>query len=169
MTPWLWIALVGNLVYWTIFVALVRRHRPGASGVTLGVMHMLLAGVLSVAPIRSFIDADYPGFGIGLLHFEKRAATLPASILFLWALSSAFILASGSRGRKLWVVAAYDTLFALNMLGDLARSGGGGQIQFGEHFTISGAMALAIMGILFVGGPALSAWWSGRQALRTAS
>lgn len=169
MTPWLWMALVTNLVYGAVFVYLVRRHRPGKTAVTLGAMHMLLAGVLSVAPIRSFIDPDYPGFGVGLLHFEKRAATLPASLLFLWALGSALILASGSRGRKLWVVAAGDTLFALNMLGDLARSGGGGNIQFGEHFTISGAVALAIMGVLFVGGPALSAWWSGRRALQAAS
>jgi hypothetical protein len=168
MTPWLWIALVTNLVYGAVFVHLVRRHRPGKTAVTLGVMHMLLAGVLSVAPIRSFIDPDYPGFGVGLLHFEKRAATLPASLLFLWALGSALILASGSRGRKLWVVAAGDTLFALNMLGDLARSGAGGDIQFGEHFTISGAAALAIMAILFVGGPGLSAWWSGRRALQAA-
>ena len=169
MTRWLAIALVTNLVYWAVFVYLARRHRPGAGAVTLGVMHMLLAGVLSVAPIRSFLDPDYPGFGVGLLHFEKRAATLPASLLFLWALASALILASGSRGRKLWIVAAGDALFALNMLGDLARSGGGGDIQFGEHFTISGAMALAIMAVLFVGGPALSACWSGRRALQPAS
>jgi hypothetical protein len=105
---------------------------------------------------------------VGLLHFEKRAATLPASVLFLWALGSALILASGSRGRKLWLVAAGDALFALNMLLDLARSGGGGQIQFGEHFTIGGAVAIAIMAILFVGGPALGAWWSGRRALQSA-
>ena len=169
MTPWLWIALVSNLVYWAIFVYLVKRHRPGASAVALGVMHLLLAGVLSVAPIRSFIDPEYPGYRVGVLHFEKQAATLPATLLFLWAISSAFLLASGSRGRKLWLVAAGDTFFALNMLADLARSGGGGNIQFGEHFTISGTVALAIMAILFVGGPALSAWWSGRRALRPAS
>jgi hypothetical protein len=166
MTRWLAIALVTNLVYWTLFLYLARRHRPGGAAVTLGVMHMLLAGVLSVAPIRSFIDPEYPGFRVGLLHFEKQGATLPASVLFLWALASALILASGSRGRKLWVVAAGDTLFALNMLGDLARSGGGGDIQFGEHFTISGFVALLIMGVLFVGGPALSAFWSGRRALQ---
>ena len=169
MTRWLAIALVTNLVYWTVFVYLLRRHRPGAAAAALGVMHMLLAGVLSVAPIRSFIDPDYPGFGVGMLQFEKRAATLPASVLFLWALGSALLLASGSRGPKLWLVATGDALFALNMLLDLARSGGGGQIQFGEHFTISGVVALAIMAILFVGGPALSAWWSGRRALRAAS
>jgi hypothetical protein len=164
MTPWLAIALGTNLLYWTVFVYLAVRHRPGAGAVALGIMHMLLAAAVSVAPFRSFVDPSYPGFRLGLLHFEHRAATLPSALLLLWALTSAFLLASGSYGRRLWIVAAGDALFAVNQLGDLARSGGDGDIQLGEHLTISGFQALLIMGILFVGGPAVSAWWSGRRA-----
>jgi hypothetical protein len=169
MTPWLKIALVTNLLYWAVFVFLAVRRRPGAAAVVLGVMHLLLAGVVSVAPIRSFIDPAYPGFRVGLLHFEHRAATLPATILFVRALSCAFLLAARARGGKLWVVAAFDVLFAVNQLLDILRSGSGGNIQFGEHLTISGLQAAIIMAILFVGGPALSAWWSGKRALRPAS
>ena len=166
MTPWLWIALVTSLIYWTVFVYLLARRRPGLAAAALGVMHMLLAGVVSVAPIRSFVDPAYPGFRMGLLHFEHRAATLPTLLLLVWALGAAFILASGARGWRLWVVAVGDALFAVNQLVDLARSGSGGDIQFGEHLTISGFQALVIMAVLFVGGPAVSAWWSGRRALR---
>jgi len=168
MTPWLVIALVTNLFYWTAFVYVAARRRPGAAGVVLGVMHMLLAAAFSVAPFRSFLDPAYPGFRLGLLHFDNRAATLPTALLLIWSLTSAFLLASGARGPRLWIVAAFDALFAVNQLADLARSGGGGAIQFGEHLTISGFQALLIMAVLFVGGPALGAWWSGRQARRSA-
>lgn len=165
MTPWIAIALVTNLLYWSVFVSLAARHRPGAGAVVLGVMHMLLAAAMSVAPFRSFLDPAYPGFRLGLLHFEHRAATLPTAILLLWALASAFLLARGERSRRLWIVAAGDALFAVNQLAELARSSASAnEIQLGEHLTIGGAQALVIMGILFVGGPAIGAWWSGRRA-----
>ena len=169
MTPWLKIALVTNVVYWAVFVTLAVRRKPGAAAIVLGVMHMLLAGVVSVAPIRSFVDPEYPGFRMGLLHFEHRAATLPSALMLVSALASAFLLASRARGGKLWVVVGFDVLFALNQLLDILRSGTGGNIQFGEHLTISGLQAALIMAVLFVGGPALSAWWSGRRALRPAT
>jgi hypothetical protein len=169
MTPWIAIALGTNLVYWAVFVTLAAKRRPGTGAVVLGVMHMLLAAALSVAPFRSFLDLDYPGFGLGLLHFEKRGATLPTALLLLWALGSALLLAGGARGRKLWVVAIGDTLFALNQLLSLFQPGNRNDIQFGEHLTISGLQALVIMGILFVGGPAFSAWWSGRRAIQATS
>jgi len=102
MTPWIAIALVTNLLYWAVFVTLAVRRRPGAAAVTLGVMHMLLAAAFSVAPFRSFVDPDYPGFRLGMLHLEHRAATLPTALLLAWALSAALILASRGRGWKLW-------------------------------------------------------------------
>jgi hypothetical protein len=169
MTPWLRIALVTNLIYWAVFLTLAVRRRPGASAVVLGVMHMLLAATFSVAPFRSFVDPGYPGFRMGMLHFEHRAATLPTALLLVWALSSALILASRGRGWKLWVPAVGDSLFALNQTLDLLRSGSGNAIQFGEHLTISGLQAMLIMAVLFVGGPAFSAWWSGRRALQATS
>jgi hypothetical protein len=167
MTTWVAIALVTNLIYWTVFVFLAIRRRAGAGAVALGVMHMLLAAAFSVAPFRSFLDPAYPGFGLGVLRFEGRNATLPTALLLLWALSSALLLASGARGRVLWIVAVGDALFALNQLVSLAREGGG-EIQFGEHLTIGGIQALLIMALLFVGGPSWSAWWAGRRARRVA-
>ena len=77
MTPWIAIALVTNLVYWAVFVTLAVRRRPGAGAVALGVMHMLLAAAFSVAPFRSFVDPAYPGFRLGMLHFEHRRPRCP--------------------------------------------------------------------------------------------
>ena len=169
MSPWIALALGTNLLYWAVFVTLAVRRRPGSGAVALGVMHMLLAGALSVAPFRSFLDAAYPGFGLGILHFEKRGATLPTALLLAWALGSAFVLASGGRGWKLWAVAVGDALFALNQLLSLFQPGNRNDIQFGEHLTISGLQALLLMAVLFVGGPAFSAWWSGKRARRATS
>jgi hypothetical protein len=169
MTPWIAIALVTNVVYWAVFVTLAVRRRPGAGAVTLGVMHMLLAAAFSVAPFRSFVDPGYPGFRLGMLHFEHGAATLPTALLLAWALFAALILASRGSGWKLWVVAAGDTLFAVNQTFDLFQSGSGNAIQFGEYLTITGFQALLIMAVLFVGGPAFSAWWSGKRAIQATS
>jgi hypothetical protein len=132
-------------------------------------MHLLLTAALSVAPFRSFFDPAYPGFGLGILHFDKRAATLPTALLLIWALSSALILARGTNGRALWLVAIGDMLFAINQFIGLVQPGTSNDIQFGEYLTIRGLQALVIMGVLFVGGPAFSAWWTGMRARRTAT
>ena len=118
-----------------------------------------------MAPFRSFFDPDYIGFGLGVFSFAKRAATVPTAILFPWAASSAFILASGHRGRALWVVALGDLLFALNQLaGLLSQPSTNNVIQFGEYLTIRGLQSLAIMAVLFVLGPVWSAWWTAQRA-----
>ena len=63
------------------------------------------------------------------------------------------------------MVAIGDLLFALNQLaGLLVQPGTSNVIQFGEYLTISGVQALAIMAVLVVLGPAMSAWWSARRA-----
>ena len=168
MSPWIVLAIGINSVLVLVFVFLAVRSRPGATAIALGLIHLLLAAAMSVAPWRSFFDPDYFGFGLGLFQFEKRAATLPTAILFSWAASSAFILASGTRKRALWVVAIGDLLFALNQLaGLLVQPGTSNVIQFGEYLTISGVQALAIMASLFVLGPAMSAWWTARRARRS--
>jgi hypothetical protein len=167
MEPWIPLFLASNLVYWLVFAYLAMRHRPSGVALALGAMHMLLAAALSVAPFRSFLDPHYPGFGLGVLHFEKRAATLPAALLLTWALASAWLLVSRRRGRTLWVVAVGDVLFALNQLLGVIRPGSSNDIQFGEYLTIRGFQALLIMGILLVGGPAFSAWWAGTKARKT--
>jgi hypothetical protein len=132
-------------------------------------MHMLVAAALSVAPFRSFLDPAYPGFALGLLHLHGRMATLPAALLLSWALGSAWLLASRRTGKALWIVAIGDLLFALNQIAVLSPSSGDTDIQFGEYLTIRGFQAALIMAVLLVGGPAISAWFAGVRARRTAT
>ena len=167
MAPWIPIFVGSNVVYWTIFVYLAVRHRASFAAIALGVLHMLLTAALSVAPFRSFLDPVYPGFALGLLHFDGRAATLPTAILLIWALASALLLVSRKTGKALWLVAGGDVLFALNQLAVLSPSSGDNDIQFGEYLTIRGLQAAAIMAVIFVAGPAISAWFAGERARRT--
>jgi hypothetical protein len=46
----------------------------------------------------------------------------------------------------------------------LGLQGTSNVIQFGEYLTIGGVQSLLIMALLFVAGPAWSAWWTARHA-----
>lgn len=164
MTRWLWIALVSNTIYWLAFIVLVVRHRPGAARTAVGVLHLLLAAFFSVAPIRSLIDPGYPGLGFGMLRFEGTAASLPSTIVLVWALACAYLAVVKGTGRAMAWVAAFDLLMAANLAAGILAPGSSNDIQFGEHLTISGPAAIAIMLLLFVTAPVASGVWAGRRA-----
>lgn len=138
---WLWILAISNLVYWTIFILLAVRHRPQRSVLTVGVLHMLFATPLVVAPIRALLDPGYIGYSLGLLRFEGRTAVLPAAIILAWALATAWSVIS-KRGRvpllsvllgDLFWVANYGIAFAMDFSrGEFDKI----KIQGGELFTI---------------------------------
>ena len=58
MAIWFQIALVLNLIYWTVFFYLVSRRRWTGLGLAVGIFHMFFASLVSVAPIRSILDPD---------------------------------------------------------------------------------------------------------------
>jgi hypothetical protein len=156
MTPWLWIALVANLVYWSAFAYLAKRHHarpPRRAALAVGVLHMLFATPLVVAPIRSLLDPHYVGYQLGLVRFEGRAAFVPATLFLAWALASAWIAVTRRFGRPMYVVAAGDALFALNFGAEFVRDGlrdgfRDSTFQAGEHFTIAGPIvAIAVLAV----------------------
>lgn len=167
MTPWLWIAVVSNLIYWTVFAILVKRGRAGAAGIVVGLVHLLLAAIFSVAPIRSAIDPNYPGLAFGILRFEGRSAVIPAAVVLIWALACAYLAVGKGAGRAMWWVAAFDLLMAANLAVGILSAGGDNTIQFGEHLTIPANAGLVLMLLFFTLGPAVSGIWSVRRALRT--
>jgi len=69
MATWFWLALASNIVVWSIFFVLLARGRWNWAALTVGVLHMLFAMVVSVAPFRSLLDPNYPGLGLGFLRF----------------------------------------------------------------------------------------------------
>ena len=163
MNLWGWTFVLSNVVYWGIFLRSVRLGPKRRLAVAIGVVHMLLATVVSVAPIRSLFDPNYLGFALGVLRFEGRAATLPSAIVLVSALASAWLVVSrASGGRGLLLVALFDFLFAVNAAaGTIVR--GDYRIQFGDALTIDGLVGLSIMLLLFAGAPLLSAGWAWRH------
>lgn len=169
MTVWLWIALLSNLIYWTIFFSLVARRRWNKPALAVGVLHMLFASLLVVAPIRSLIDPAYIGYQIGLIRFEGRATALPAAIFLIWSLTAAWSAVSGKSGRWLKAIAVGDLLFAFNLgaglVGDYLRGElNGAVIEFGEHLTLAGPIWAGVLLLIFVVPFVASARWAMRQA-----
>lgn len=168
MTRWLWIALISNLLYWSLFAYWCSKKQWTWSGFGVGTLHMLFASLLVVAPIRSLIDPDYPGYQLGVLRFEKRAAVIPAALILIWALTSAYLAIRRGYGKRLRLIAAGDILFAVLMGGLFVENWwkgelSGPQIQFGEHLTLSGPLWALVPILLYVLPFCLSAIWAMRR------
>lgn len=169
MSTWLWVIVISNIVYWSIFFYLLTRRRWDAPALIVGVLHMLFASLIAAAPFRSLFDPNYIGYQLGLMRFEGLWAVLPATLFLVWALSCAWIAVAHGRGRWMKLIAVGDFLFALNLgggflldlvRGDLATS----KIQGGEFFTLTGAVAGLIPLLLFALPFAASAVWATRRA-----
>lgn len=169
MNVWLWVVLISNVVYWSIFFYLLTRRRWDAPALVFAVLHMLFASLIVAAPIRSFFDPNYVGYQIGIIRFEGQWATLPATLFLAWALSSAWIAIGRGRGPWMKLIAVGDLLFALNLgggflidllRGDLTSS----KIQGGEFFTLQGTVAALIPLLLFALPFLASAIWAMRRS-----
>jgi hypothetical protein len=162
MNAWGWVFVISAAAYWSVFIVLARSGPRKALPIGIGVLHMLIAMLLAVAPMRSFFDPDYLGLSLGVLRFEGRAATLPAAVILVWALASAWLTVAWGRGRPMLWVAAFDLLFAMNQTAAILRNSDT-SIQFGNALTITGVSAVLIMLMLFALGPLVSSGWALRR------
>jgi hypothetical protein len=162
MNIWGWTFLLSNVLYWGIFLKVARTGSRRGLPIAIGIIHMLFATLVSVAPLRSFFDPQYLGFGLGLLRFQGRAATLPSSVVLAFALASAWLVVSRSARPGFLLVAMFDLLFAINTAAGILVSSDH-RIQFGNALTIDGILAIAIMLSLFAGAPLLSSGWAWRR------
>lgn len=164
MAIWFQIALGLNLIYWTVFFYLVSRRRWSRPGLAVGIFHMFFASLGSVAPIRSLLDPDYVGYGLGVLHFEKRAVAFPAAVILSWALASAWLTVGKARGRWMKVVMVGDLFMALSMSVALVLDDSQNwKFQLGENFTASGVAGLLILLCLFTFPFIASAIWAAKN------
>lgn len=146
MKLWFQIAIVLNVLYWTVFFYLLSRRRWNVPALAVGIFHMLFAMVVSVAPIRSLLDPDYIGYGLGVIHFEKRAVALPAALILGWALASAWVAVGKGRGRLMRLLMVGDLVIALSMgISILLDDSQNWKFQLGEHFTATGIAGLLIL------------------------
>ena len=168
MSAWIQIFLVTNVIYWALFFYLLSRRRWNTAALVVGLFHMLLACVLSVAPFRSLLDAAYR-WQLGLVGFEGRAAVIPAFLTLGWALAAAWIVVAWGQGRWMWLVAVGDILFAVNLgaailLFPLQGNPAYQKIQLGERFILTGWTASLILLLGFVLPPVMSGVWAARRS-----
>jgi hypothetical protein len=146
MAIWFQIALVLNVIYWAVFLCLLSRRRWDIPALAVGILHMLFAAVVSVAPIRSLLDPDYPGYGLGVIHFEKRAVALPAAIILGWALTAAWVAVGKGRGRWMRLIMIGDFFLALSLaISIVLDDSQNWKFQLGENFTAEGLTGLIIL------------------------
>ncbi len=162
MPVWDWLGLASNALAWGVFVYLLTRRRWNAAALAVGVLHMLFAFVVSVAPFRAFLDPDYAGLGLGFLRFEKAAASVPAALIFCWAVAAGCAAVAGRRGRWLKLVLVGDLFWALNFGGStlLARQADAWRIDFGDERSINGLAGAFIILLLLAVPFAASAFWA---------
>src|SRR5512145_31448 len=102
--------------YWSIFFYLLKLRRWNVAALAVGVLHMLLATFGSVAPIRSVIDSNYAGWQIGLIRFEGWAVPLPAALMLVWSLASAWLAVGRGTGRPMKMIAVGDAFLGSNLI-----------------------------------------------------
>ena len=164
MAIWFKIALGLNVVYWAVFFYFLGRRRWNIPALGVGLFHMLFAAVVSVAPIRSLLDPDYVGYGVGVLHFEKRAVALPAALILGWALAAAWIAIGKGKGRWMNVVMLGDLFFGLSMsIAILLDDPTNWKFQLGENFTAEGTTGLIILLGFFTLPFFVSAVWAAKR------
>lgn len=166
MAIWFWLALAANVVVWLIFFYLLSRRRWNVAALIVGILHMLFSLVLSVAPFRSFLDPNYPGLGLGFLRFEGMAVTLPATLIFGWAVVAAWLAVSKGRGRWMTLIVVGDIFLALNFGGSTVLEGRSDnwRIDFGEGRSITGLASAFILLLFFTFPFVASAIWAASRS-----
>jgi hypothetical protein len=166
MAIWFWLALASNVVVWSIFFYQLSRRRWNVAALIVGILHMLFSVILSVAPFRSLLDPNYPGLGLGFLRFEGMAATLPATLIFGWAVAAAWLAISKGRGRWMTLIVVGDIFLALNFGGStlLEGSSDNWRIDFGEGRSITGLASAFILLLVFTFPFVASAIWAASRS-----
>ena len=166
MAIWFWLALASNAVVWSIFFYLLSRRRWNVAALIVGILHMLFSVVLSVAPFRSLLEPNYSGLGLGFLRFEGMAVTLPATLIFVWAVSAAWLAVRKGRGRWMTVIVIGDLFLALNFGGSTLIEGSSDNwlIDFGEGRSITGLASAFILLLFFTFPFVASAIWAASRS-----
>jgi hypothetical protein len=94
------------------------------------------------------------------------AATLPATLIFGWAVAAAWLAVCKGRGRWMTLIAIGDIFLALNFGGSTLLEGRGSdnwRIDFGEGRSITGLASAFILLLFFTFPFVASAIWAARR------
>jgi hypothetical protein len=167
---WAVFALVVTGIMTATWLFMLVKSQRSATSIYVSLGFLVLAGMNSAAPIRGFVDPSYVGYGFGLLRADKGlVVTLIAGSVFILSAICAFIAARNRAGRAMWLVAATCAAFTVIQgwpwLEGVLTDPSSNAIQFGEHLTIPGLAANALLAVLLVLPFLLGAPWASRRAL----
>ncbi len=166
MANWFWLGLSLNVVVWSIFFYLLTRRRWRLGALLVGILHMLFAAVVSIAPFRSLLDPNYAGLGLGFLSFDGVKASLFATLVFGWSVAAAWLAVGKGRGRWMNLILIGDFFLALNFGGStlLEGSSDNWRVDFGEGRSVTGLGGLVILLFFFTFPFLVSAVWAARRS-----
>jgi len=166
MNIWVWSALAANVFAWAIFFYLLSRRHWHVTALIVAILHLLFSMVVSVAPFRSFLDPNYPGLELGFLRFEGTGATLPAALMFAWAVAGAALAVGKGRGRWMTLIVIGDIFLALNFGGSTLLEGRADnwRIDFGEGKSLTGLASAFILLVIFTFAFVASAIWAASRS-----
>lgn len=153
------------------WIVLAFSRRWSLVGLIVSLACLVMAGLNSAAPVRGFVDPDYPGFTMGLLTAKPSIeVTLIAGAIFLSAIAASFIAILTRSGPPLMFVAGFCAAMLLfigwpwlqGAITDLDRNA----IQFGEYLTIPGWLGTILLFVLLVLPYLVGLIWSTRAAAR---
>lgn len=164
MTRWTWIALLGNVHYWRLFVHSCTQQQWTWPALMVGVLHMLIGALTLAVPLRALSDPEFPGYQLGALYFEKQAAAAPATLILIWALTTACLVVRRGTSQALRRLALIDLGFAALLCLLFFESWWCGELRamsfrLGEGLTITGTAAAALPVLLDILLFGLSALW----------
>jgi hypothetical protein len=166
MAIWSWLGLTLNVVVWSTFFYLLTRRQWSLGALLVGILHMLFAAVVSIAPFRSLLDPHYAGLGLGFFSLNGVKASLLATLIFGWSIAAAWLAVGKGRGRWMNLILLGDIFLALNFGGStfLEGSSDNWRVDFGEGRNISGLGGALILLLLFTFPFFVSAVWAARRS-----
>lgn len=166
MAIWYWLGLTSNVLVWSIFFYLLTRRHWNFGALLVGILHMLFAAIVSIAPFRSLLDPNYAGLGLGFLSFNGTKASLLATLIFGWSVAAAWLAVGKGSGRWMNLILVGDIFLALNFGGStlLEGSSDNWRVDFGEGRNIAGLGGALILLLLFTFPFFVSAVWAARRS-----
>lgn len=164
MDRWTLLLLGSNVIYWGVFVCLLRLRRWSWSGLLVGALHMLIATFLVLGPWRALFGQPDFHYEVGYVEGTGRGAFVPSLVLLAWALWSAWLPVIKERGRWILLGAVGDALMTVNVVATVLTSDlTAGRIQAGDYFTIAGAELVSALLVVFATPLVASSVWAFRR------
>ena len=166
---WLYLGFAIWAAIWICFVVVARRAEWSGLALFVGLAHMIIAMLNSVAPFRGALDPNYEGFRFLVLRVDPGiAVTAVAGSLFLASFGSALIAIQNRGGPTMRVVEVWSAVLAVTLgiplFVGLFTDPTSFSINLGEYASIPWYLAFPLLIGLVVFPFALAVPWAHRRA-----